>query len=117
MPNIIKLHEVNDWIQKVSVDKLEHALELIENKEVYEFNSYCYSNLFVIDFNWGHWTDGRQFASSGNWNFSDKDEFFCYRIITAISRSDRFCEGVLEEHVNNGLLKAVFERLIVLKKG
>ena len=116
MSNIIKEHQVNEWIQRITVEKLEKALELIENKKVYEFNSYCYSDLVVIDYNWAGWTEGRNFVSSDDWDFKDKDELFCYRLNTVLLRNDRFCDGVLKKYVENGLLKVAFERLIELKK-
>lgn len=115
-PHIVREHEVKDWVHRITVEKLEKALELIEKKSIYDFNLYCYSDLFVIDFGWPSWTEGREFVSAGVWDLDEKDELFCYRLNTALLRNDRFCEGVLEEHVNNGLLKAVFKRLIELKR-
>ena len=116
MSNIIQEHEVDKWSKIITHEKLVHALKLIESKDVNGFQRYCYDQLFVIGFDWGGWDEGREFLKSDDLDFSDKDEIFCYKLNTAFLRNDRFCDGVLEYYIGNGVIAAIFGRLIELKK-
>ena len=116
MSNIIQEHEVNKWNQQITLEMLLKAMELLESKDVYGFQRYCYDQLFVIGFDWGGWDEGREFLKSDDLDFHYKDELFCYKLNTALLRNDRFCEGVLEYNISNGVIAAIFGRLIELKK-
>jgi hypothetical protein len=112
----MKLEEVNSWIQKVTPTQLGKAYELALEADSYQFLSYFYEELFVINFDWGSWDEGRQFLKSENPDYGSTDEVFCYKLITAIIRNDRFFEGALQANLENGTIHRIIERLIELKK-
>lgn len=113
--NIIEIKDIDPWIEKITIEKLQGGLELIISLNDYEFNDYCYTELFVIGFDWAHWNEGRAFLKSNKSDFNKVDEAFCYKLLTGILKSDRFNDGLLLSHMENGNLIILFERLIELK--
>lgn len=116
MSNIIEPDEINSWIEKVTPAQLEQALSLAETADTSEFLTYFYEELFVINFDWGSWDEGRQFLKSENPDYGSTDEVFCYKLMAAIIRNDRFFEGALKSNLKNGTIPKIIERLIELKR-
>lgn len=49
----------------------------------------------IISFDWGAWEEGRKIANDENFAFDSVDLLTKCKLITAIVRNDRFCEGAL----------------------
>lgn len=113
--NIIKPEDINDWVEKITPAQLLQALELADTNDVSAFLDYFYTTLFIIDFDWPHWDEGKQFFNTPHPEFHKIDEVFGYKLLTVIIRSDRFIEGALEHNIENGTVSSILERLIEFK--
>lgn len=83
---------------------------------VYAYLSRAYNYGWVIsDFVWHDWPEGQRINDPDalEW-IAAADATLLAKILTACSRSDRFCEGTLEAAFESGLLTAIFRRMKVL---
>ena len=71
---------------------------------VSQFLTHSYELQIIINFDWGSWDEGRKMASDENFNFDTIDIPTKCKLITAIVRNDRFCEGALVESFESGLI-------------
>ncbi len=69
----------------------------------------------IISFDWGSWDEGRKIIADVNFNFDTIDIPEKCKLITAIVRNDRFCEGTLIAAFESGfmlkLLKSIKKQL------
>ena len=76
----------------------------------YSFSSISTSSIslfelqIIINFDWGSWEEGRKMAYDENFNFDTIDIPTKCKLITAVVRNDRFCEGALVESFESGLI-------------
>jgi hypothetical protein len=64
----------------------------------------------VFPFDWSGWDEGREMAE---WDdFTGVDMLTLRKLLTAIIRNDRFCEGALQEALEDG----VIQRIVVAMK-
>jgi hypothetical protein len=78
-----------------------------------EFHQIAYdAELVLPGFDWTAWmsTDRAQLLTSDHAVIASVDADELFKLVTAIVRSDRFCEGALEESVRCGLLLAIAKR-------
>ena len=82
--------------------------------EAYLSRSYDYGWV-ISDFVWHEWPEGQRINDPDalEW-IAAADATLLAKILTACSRSDRFCEGTLEVAFESGLLTAIFQRMKVL---
>ena len=73
-------------------------------KVVSEFTRMVYEMPIMINFDWGSWDDGREIVSDDNFDYDTIDIPTRCKLITAIVRNDRFCEGALVEAFESGLI-------------
>lgn len=82
---------------------------------VHQFNQIVYEIPVIINFNWGKWNEGRKIVNNDDFNYNSIDIPTKCKIITAIVRSDRFCDGEIVHAFNSGLilkiLKSIEEQL------
>ena len=64
-----------------------------QNSIVSQFQEIVYNMPIIISFDWGSWEEGRKIARDENFNFDTIDIPTKCKLITAIVRNDRFCEG------------------------
>jgi hypothetical protein len=88
--------------------KLRESLFLMPcmspSEVISQFVTLSYELQIIINFDWGSWDEGRKMASDGNFNYDSIDIPTKCKLITAIVRNDRFCEGVLVESFESGLI-------------
>lgn len=77
---------------------------------VQEFVEGLYHRRLMVQFDWSRWNRGRRLAKkpAGIEQASAPD---CQKLITAIVRNDRFCEGALLSALEHGLIQACLQRL------
>ena len=75
-----------------------------QSEIVSQFLTLSYELQIIINFDWGSWDEGRKMASDENFNFDTIDIPTKCKLITAIVRNDRFCEGALVESFESGLI-------------
>jgi hypothetical protein len=81
------------------------------------FVSAAYERGWVIaGFDWSAWDEGRQRGNREDWRewLASADAYTLARFITALVRSDRFCEGSLSGAFDSGVLTAIVRRMSVL---
>jgi len=65
----------------------------------------------IISFDWGSWDEGRKIASDENFDFDTTDLLTKCKLITAIVRNDRFCEGALVSAFESGLILKILKSI------
>lgn len=83
----------------------------IESSLVSHFHQIVYNITIIIDFNWPSWNEGRKIVSDKNFNFDSIDIPTKCKIITAIVRNDRFCEGALVSAFESGLILKILKSI------
>jgi len=58
----------------------------------------------IIPFDWSSWDEGRKMANDDHFDFNSIDIPTKCKLITALARNDRFCDGVLVEAFETGLM-------------
>ena len=78
---------------------------------VSQFLEIVYAISIVIDFDWGEWDEGRKIARDENFDFDSIDLITKCKLITAIVRNDRFCEGALVATFKSGLILKILKSM------
>ena len=76
---------------------------------VAQFLEIVYSLPIIISFDWGAWEAGRKIASDKD--FDTLDVPTKCKLITAIVRNDRFCEGALVSAFESGLILKILKSI------
>jgi hypothetical protein len=141
MKDICKLHEFpahldsmtkNDWQPLLDlIPELEKTMKFgkVEGGEkiepgvfsmpysnpsavVWKFEQLAYEIGIVIDFPWMEWEEGRKLASADNLSIIDGlDLITCCKLITAILRNNRFCDGALVDFFESEVGLRVLRRM------
>lgn len=77
----------------------------------HKFYQDLYEEGFVTQFNWGEWIGTAGEYSSHNEKLSKANLKDIRRLFTILIRQDRFCEGLLEEVIESGLVLRMLRRL------
>lgn len=75
-----------------------------------KFYDDLYKEGFVTKFRWMDWIEAEEYSASDE-KLSKADLKDIRRLLTTIVRQDRFCEGLLEEVIENGLMLKILKRL------
>ncbi len=78
---------------------------------VLEFLDIVYEMPVIISFDWGSWHEGREMASNSDFDFNTIDIPTKCKLITAIVRSDRFCDGALVSAFESGLILRILKSI------
>jgi len=84
---------------------------LTESSVVSRFHKIVYDMPIIIDFDWGSWHEGREMARDENFDFNSVDIPTKCKIITAIVRNDRFCEGALVSAFESGIILKILKSI------
>ena len=83
----------------------------IKSEITMKFLDVVYGIPIAIDFNWGAWDEGRKIVSDENFDYDTIDIPEKCKIITAIVRNDRFCDGRLIEAFESGMMLKVLRSI------
>jgi hypothetical protein len=78
---------------------------------VSQFLEVVYAIPIIINFDWSAWEEGREMASDETFNFDATDLVTKCKLITAIVRNDRFCEGALVSAFASGLILKILKSI------
>jgi hypothetical protein len=78
---------------------------------VSRFSQIVYDLPIIISFDWGKWHEGREIVNNNNFNFNSIDIPTKCKIITAIVRNDRFCEGALNTAFESGFILKILKSI------
>ncbi len=74
------------------------------------------NNLF-IEFFWSGWQEGRDFFwSDDDSKYDDIDRQFTLKLLTAVARNSRFCEGAWAMLFDSGDAQKLFKRFLEIEK-
>jgi len=83
----------------------------IPTKIVSQFLEIVYNMPIIINFDWGSWEEGWEMLNNKDYNFDTLDLPTKCKMITAIVRSDRFCEGALVSAFESGLILKILKSI------
>ena len=75
-----------------------------------EFLKLVYRMRLVIPFDWGNWREGRRLVRQ---DVSGLDLLTLLKLMTAIVRNDRYCEGALHSAMSNGVMLGILKAIKV----
>jgi hypothetical protein len=78
---------------------------------VFEFEEIIYSIPIIIDFNWCEWSEGRKIVSDETFDFDKISLLTKCKLITAIVRKNRFCDGVLVAAFKSGQMLKILKSI------
>jgi len=112
---IPKIESTSQFGEVVGVEKDEkgiiHFPYFIEAPIVSKFLEIVYDMPIIIDFDWGAWEKGRKIARDEDCDFNRLDLPTKCKLITAIVRNDRFCEGALVSAFESGLILRILKSI------
>ncbi len=76
-----------------------------------KFTDIIYKMPIVINFNWGKWEEGRKIAKDKSFDYDSIDIPTKCKLITAIVRNDRFCDGVLVSAFESGFILKILKSI------
>ena len=104
----------NQKFTKDSCGELENGVLSIPyidySDKVLEFLKILYSTDFIVNFNWAKWDEGREIISN-NELIKQSDLLTLRKLLTAIVRNERFCEGVLIDAIENETIRIILESI------
>lgn len=90
-----------------------HAVEFpifTENEIIDQFSKCAYELKLVLPFDWMHWEEGRAFLEEEK-SFDGLDIVTLCKLVSAILRNDRFCEGYLASMFENGKILKIMHAM------
>ena len=75
-----------------------------EAEVVWKFHDLVYKIPIIISFDWPSWEEGREIINDDDYDFNSLDIVAICKLITAIVRNERFCEGALLSAFRNGTM-------------
>ena len=88
------------------------VMHYIEKTQIVEeFIAVSYANNFILKFDWMKWKVGEQLLEDTNTNYSNLDLATICKLITALVRNDRFCEGYLVSCFEKGIILKILYSL------
>jgi hypothetical protein len=106
MESFRSIVQLFDTIEKEMLEK-----ELEDCKAFQQLHKLLYELKLIFDFKWMTWHHGWENLNDTSFDFSNCSLLDLSMYLTAIFRSDRFNDGVIEEHFRNGVLKKIVNRL------
>jgi len=112
---IPEIEKTNNFGEMKSGEKNEEGIIImpnwVESTIVSRFHQIVYDLPIVISFDWGSWKEGRKIVNDKNFNFDSIDIPTKCKIITAIVRNDRFCDGALVSAFESGLILKILKSI------
>jgi hypothetical protein len=88
-----------------------HLLYAVAEPVIGAFRELIYKMGIVVSFDWAAWDEGREMANTEHFDFDTVDVFTKCKLITAIARSDRFCEGALLDAFESGVILVLLKSI------
>ncbi len=105
IPKIENTSKFGEWSGRDKDEEgIIHLPYCVPTSVVSQFLEIVYAIPIIISFDWGAWDEGRKIASDEDFDFDTIDLVTKCKLITAIVRNDRFCEGALVSAFESGLI-------------
>ncbi len=86
-----------------------------EHQAIGRFVELVYEDDWIIGFDWSSWDEGREIASDLT-RVANADMLTIRKLITALVRNERFCEGALQDAYERGLITAIILRIKTIQE-
>ncbi len=96
---ISELESHGDFKDCVSYDIINHVINV------------AYTMPLIVDFDWTTWEEGQSLLSIPDLDYNKIDFLTKRKLITAILRKDRFCEGTLAYAIGSGLMLKILKSI------
>lgn len=120
IPKIEKASKFGEWAGgKRDESGVVELPYLVPDSIVDQFLRLVYDIPVTIGFDWVSWDEGRKIARDESFDLDSTDLITKCKLITAIVRSNRFCEGALADAFGSGLILKILksiEKEIIAKK-
>lgn len=83
----------------------------IPSQVVVRFEEIVYCIPIIINFDWGTWDEGRKILNKNDFNFDTIDIPTKCKLITAIVRNNRFCDGALVSAFESGIILKILKSI------
>lgn len=105
IPEIEAAEEFGKWKGGEEVEKDVFQMPYVVGASIVDrFLDIVYEIPVMIGFDWGSWDEGRKIVSDKDFDYNTVDIPTKCKVITAIVRNDRFCEGRLVGAFEEGLI-------------
>ena len=81
-----------------------------EHESIGRFVELVYEDDWIIGFDWTSWDEGREIAADLT-RVATADMLTIRKLIAALVRNERFCEGALQDAYERGLITAIILRI------
>ncbi len=81
-----------------------------EHAGIRPFVDLAYEDNWVVGFDWPEWDEGRELAADPE-RIASVDMLTIRKLITALVRNERFCEGALQGAYERGVIQAILSRI------
>ena len=78
---------------------------------VYQFEEIVYKIPIIISFDWGSWEEGRRMLQNESLDYDSIDVVTKCKLITAVVRNDRFCDGALVSAFRSGQMLKILKSI------
>ena len=78
---------------------------------VSRFLEIVYDIPIMISFDWGSWDDGERMVNDEKFDFDTIDLVTKCKVVTALVRNDRYCEGTLVSAFESGLILEILRSI------
>ena len=112
IPKVESTSKFGEWAsaEKDEVETIQFPY-CIEETIVSQFLDIVYRLPIIISFDWGAWEEGREIASNDDFDHDTLDLPTKCKLITAIVRNNRFCDGVLVSAFESGLILRILKSI------
>jgi len=112
---IPKMEKAQKFGKLVTGEKNENGVIVMpywnENAIVIQFQEIVYNMPIIVSFDWDSWEEGHNILQDKNFDFDTIDIPTKCKLITAIVRNDRFCDGVLISAFESGLILRILKSI------
>lgn len=115
IPEIEKTKKFGEWPSEIEGDGTTESPYVmpyyIEAPIVSKFVSLAYKIPIIVVFSWGNWSELNTYLKDKSFNFDTIDIPTKCKIITAIIRADRFCDGATIGEFESGVVLRVLKSI------
>jgi len=118
IPEIEKTRKFGEFIDVKPDENGVYSLGWNEYQIISRFRKVVYNMPIMISYDWMAWDEGRKIASDQDFDFNTIEIPTKCKLITAIVRNDRFCDGALVSAFESGLILKILksiERQVIRK--
>ncbi len=112
IPKVESTSKFSEWASGEKEE--EETIQFSYCKEepiVSQFLDIAYKLPIIISFDWGAWDEGRKIVSNDEFDFDTIDIPAKCKLITAIVRNNRFCDGVLVSAFESGQILRILRSI------